>query len=194
VREGPPWARPTRRSKELGSFCAFASARRPRGLVPPGIGEIGFVSHECTPQRPRGQGELRRDLSAGPVAANRVSAWHSSSSLFLPPSNHESKIVHHKSEGLPQGRVSLYLGAVLHESCRNSVCALCPKIAQLLVPEGIKNFSLRGCFVFSTVAQTWSFVGWPVPASQFFPTGAIPICLPAASPPQCSWPPGSTTE
>jgi hypothetical protein len=38
-------------------------------------------------------------------------------------SNHESSIVIHKSEAPPRNRVSLYPGAVLHESCRNSVCA-----------------------------------------------------------------------
>ena len=42
----------------------------------------------------------------------------------------------------------------MHKSCRNSVRWRGPKGAQLLVPEGIKHFSLAGCFTFSTVAQT----------------------------------------
>ncbi len=68
-----------------------------------------------------------------------------------------SQIINHKSEGLCLGaEESLYLGAVLHESCRNSVRGRTPKGAQLLVPEGIKNYPRAGCFAFSTVAQTWS--------------------------------------
>jgi hypothetical protein len=42
----------------------------------------------------------------------------------------------------------------LHESCRNSVHGPRPRMAQLLTPEGVKNFWLAGCFTFSTVAQT----------------------------------------
>jgi hypothetical protein len=49
------------------------------------------------------------------------------------------------------------LGAVLHESCRNSAQRKTSKIAQTLVGKGIKNFSHAGCFTFSTVAQTMSF-------------------------------------
>jgi hypothetical protein len=64
------------------------------------------------------------------------------------------QITNHKSEGLCLGaEESLYIGAVLHESRRNSVRRQRPKMVQLLVPEGIKNFSLAGCFTFSTVAQ-----------------------------------------
>jgi len=60
---------------------------------------------------------------------------------------------------------------VLHESCRNSAPARCRHAAQPFVPKGITDFSLAGCFTFSTVAQTrpvacsrlttqpW-FVGW----------------------------------
>jgi hypothetical protein len=51
---------------------------------------------------------------------------------------------------------SLY-GAVLHESCRNSVRARGSKIAQPLMRQGIRIFSRARCFTFSTVAQTLSF-------------------------------------
>jgi len=71
----------------------------------------------------------------------------------------KSSIIIHKSQirgALPQSRLSPHIGAVLHESCRNSVRARGLKITELLMPEGIKNLSHAGRFTFSTVAQTWS--------------------------------------
>jgi hypothetical protein len=62
----------------------------------------------------------------------------------------------HQSRGAPADRLSLYLGAVLHESCRNSGHRRGQKFAQLLAPKRIKNFSPPGCFTLPTVAQTWS--------------------------------------
>ena len=42
----------------------------------------------------------------------------------------------------------------MHESSRNSVHGQRPRMAQVLTPRGVKNFSPAGCFPFSTVAQT----------------------------------------
>jgi hypothetical protein len=64
----------------------------------------------------------------------------------------QSSIINHQSKITS----SLYLGVVLHESCRNSVRARGLKIAQLLVRQEIKNFWLGAHFTFSTVAQTVS--------------------------------------
>jgi hypothetical protein len=47
--------------------------------------------------------------------------------LCLP--NHKSQFTNHRSEGPSRTGASLYLGAVLHESCRNSVRARGPKSA-----------------------------------------------------------------
>ncbi len=53
----------------------------------------------------------------------------------------------------------LLSGAVLHESCRNSVHGQRAGIAQLLVARRIRSSSHAGCFTFRTVAQTRSFAG-----------------------------------
>ncbi len=62
------------------------------------------------------------------------------------------QIIDHNSSIINQS--PLYLGAVLHESCRNSVRAEGCHVAQLFAPKGIKNVSHAGRFTFSTVAQT----------------------------------------
>ncbi len=74
--------------------------------------------------------------------------------LMSLPSAFKSQIINHESEGPTWTRASLYLWAVLHESCRNSVRARRCHVAQLFVSKGIRKFSRAGRFTFSTVAQT----------------------------------------
>ncbi len=73
--------------------------------------------------------ETRSDLTHRPVDFRALArlAWIRASAvmIFRLLSNHESYFVNHK----PEDRLSLYLGAVLHERCRNSVRARGPKIA-----------------------------------------------------------------
>ncbi len=124
---------------------------------------IGFVSHArlqpigfvCTTgSRRLDAAGRRRDGPAPTLSSIRHPRSETRNSTRPHPrvSWFRLQIVNHNSS-ITNQRTSLYLGAVLHESCRNSAYGRGPKVAQLLVLKGIKNFLHMGCFTFSTVAQ-----------------------------------------
>jgi hypothetical protein len=123
-----PFSAPPRRASK--SWRRRAAAGQPNWLclapfaagdpALPRPGPIGFVSHDC----PSKLGSLLQ-----PATDYRLLPFGFHMSL---PSAFKSYIIFidHRSEGaLPRGRLSLYIGAVLHESCRNSVHARGPKYA-----------------------------------------------------------------